>query len=96
MHTRINIQKLLFRFGFGVLIVGFLAGIILANVSVVTPSLVLPELGPTTKSKFVWSIALMWWIGSAVGGGILLGISQLIENQMEHTEQLRKSQSRSF
>ncbi|SDZ05522.1 hypothetical protein [Thermoactinomyces sp. DSM 45892] len=97
---RIDTQKLLYWFGLFVLVVGFFAGLLLAKVSVVTaPSQVLQEIGintPSTKSTFLWSVALMWWIGSVVGGGILLGISQMIENQITHTEQLRKSQSRSL
>ncbi|SDX94752.1 hypothetical protein [Thermoactinomyces sp. DSM 45892] len=91
-----KIQKWLYRIGLAVMAIGFMAGLLLANVSVVTPSQVFPELGPTTKSTFVWSIALMWWIGSAVGGGILLGLSQMIENQLAQTDELRKSRSRSF
>lgn len=86
-----TIRNWLFWSGIGIIIVGVIVGFALGQSQT---SVILETLGQTIEEKtFLWPVALMWWFGGLVGGGVLLGLSQIIDNQTEYIEEQRRSRS---
>jgi uncharacterized integral membrane protein len=63
-----GIAKILFMVGVAEIVLGFICGIAFGRV----------EVG-YSETEWIWSVILMWWVGSFVSGLLLIAFAEALE-----------------